>query len=62
MTYATDNICHNSNKNTYGHECGKPATWIGTKSNGFQSGRCDHCKQYGDERHGYQFTRLVCHA
>lgn len=49
--YATDGLCHNANDGTYGHECGKSATWIGTASNGFQSGFCDHCKEHGDEGH-----------
>jgi len=49
-SYATDGRCHNANRGTYGHECGKPATWIGTnKRTGFRSGYCDHCKRYGDE-------------
>ena len=48
-SYATDGRCHNANFGTYGHECGKPATWLGTKPTGFQSGFCDRCKQDGDE-------------
>jgi hypothetical protein len=47
--YATDGKCHNTNRGTYGHECGKPATWIGTKADGFAMGFCDRCKQSGDE-------------
>ena len=27
--YATDGLCHNANRGTYGHECGKPAEWLG---------------------------------
>ena len=49
MSYATDGKCHNAEPGTYGHECGKPATWIGTKSNGYRSGFCDHCKEHGWE-------------
>jgi hypothetical protein len=49
MTYATDGKCHNANYGTYGHECGKPATWIGVTKKGFRSGYCSTCKQYGDE-------------
>lgn len=49
MTYATDGKCHNANRGAYGHECGKPATWIGTTRNGFRSGFCCHCKEHGDE-------------
>ena len=29
-SYATDGKCHNAEPGTYGHECGKPAAWIGT--------------------------------
>lgn len=47
--YASDGKCHNANTGTYNHECGKPATWIGTKANGWQSGFCDKCKESGDE-------------
>lgn len=52
-SYATDGKCHNANCGTYGHECRKPATWIGTKPSGFSMGFCDKCKADGDERHGY---------
>lgn len=49
-SYATDGKCHNSNRGTFGHECGKPATWIGTtRRTGFMSGYCTKCKAYGDE-------------
>jgi hypothetical protein len=54
-TNATDGRCHNANRGTFNHECGKPATWLGTKPSGFQSGFCDDCKTGGDERGG--FTR-----
>lgn len=47
--YAIDGLCHNANFGTYGHECGRPAEWIGTMSNGFRSGFCAQCKQHGDE-------------
>jgi hypothetical protein len=47
--YATDGFCHNANRGTYGHECGKPATWLGTKASGFKSGFCSACKADGDE-------------
>jgi hypothetical protein len=52
MTYATDGICHNANRGTFNHECGKPAEWIGTSSRGFRSGYCNHCRQHGDEARG----------
>ncbi len=52
--YATDGKCHNAEVGTFGHECGKPATWVGTTPTGFQSGFCDHCKEHGGEAR--QFT------
>ncbi len=55
--YATDGHCHNAQPGTYGHECGKPATWIGTDSNGFQSGFCDDCKANGYEARGLSWRR-----
>jgi hypothetical protein len=48
-SYATDGKCHNAQPGTFGHECGKPATWIGTKSSGFRCGFCDECKEHGAE-------------
>lgn len=48
-SYATDGKCHNAQIGTYGHECGKPASWIGTTSTGFSSGFCSECKESGDE-------------
>lgn len=54
-TYATDGKCHNADYGTYGHECGKPATWIGMTAKGRRSGFCDRCKAVGDER--TQFVR-----
>ena len=48
-SYATDGRCHNSQPGTFGHECGKPATWLGTTKSGFVSGYCDHCKHKGWE-------------
>src|SRR5215204_6227579 len=47
--YAVDGRCHNANRGTYGHECSRPATWIGTSRAGFRSGYCSHCKEHGDE-------------
>ncbi len=51
-SYATDGKCHNAEPGTYGHECGKPAAWIGIKPSGFRSGYCDHCKGHGYEARG----------
>lgn len=47
MSYATDGKCHNSQPGTFGHECGKPAAWVGTDAKGFRSGFCDNCKEHG---------------
>lgn len=52
MSYATDGKCHNAEPGTYGHECEKPAQWIGTSSNGHRSGFCDWCKKHGYEARG----------
>lgn len=48
-SYATDGRCHNAEPGSYGHECGKPATWIGTNAKGFTMGYCDRCKAGGAE-------------
>lgn len=49
MSYATDGKCHNAEPGTFGHECGKPAQWIGTKPSGFRSGFCVACRARGFE-------------
>lgn len=49
MSYATDGKCHNAQPGTYGHECSKPAEWIGQHPNGFKSGFCNACKRDGYE-------------
>jgi len=41
--------CTNSNLGTFNHECGKPACWIGTHSNGHRQLFCDRCHEQGDE-------------
>ena len=41
--------CVNAEPGTYGHECSKPATWIGTKANGFHACYCSSCKEHGYE-------------
>jgi hypothetical protein len=58
-TYATDGLCHNAEQGTFGHECGKPATWIGTQETGFRSGFCDDCKAHGWEAKGRTWTRVA---
>ncbi len=45
--------CHKANHGTFSHKCGKPATAIGTKANGFRSGFCAHRRQHEDERSGF---------
>jgi hypothetical protein len=52
MDYASDGRCHNSEPGTFGHECGKPAEWIGTKPSGFRTGFCARCKEHGAEAKG----------
>ena len=55
MSYATDGKCHNAEPGTFGHECGKPATWIGraptthTRDGFHRVGFCDDCKANGYE-------------
>ena len=49
--------CVNAEPGTYGHECGKPATWIGTTATGWQGCYCDHCKE-----HGHEGRRCVSYA
>lgn len=53
QTYANDGKCHNAEPGTYGHECGKPAQWLGTNQNGHQSGFCDYCRHHGHEARTY---------
>ena len=55
MSYATDGKCHNAQEGSFNHECGRPATWLGSKPSRlnpgttFTSGYCDDCKRGGDE-------------
>lgn len=51
--YADDGRCHNAQRGTYGHECRKPAVWLGTKPSGWSSGFCDRCRHQGDEAATY---------
>ena len=47
--------CNNAQPGTFGHECGKPATWVGTiasvaTTDGvFHGCFCDDCKERGWE-------------
>lgn len=60
MSYATDGKCHNVQPGTYGHECGKPAEFIGTTWNGFRSGFCRKCRESGYEaREVVKWERLT---
>lgn len=57
--YATDGKCHNSEPGTFNHECGRPATWLGTSVvTGFVSGFCDDCKVNGFEAVGRTWRRI----
>jgi len=47
--YAIDGKCHNAQRGSYGHECGRPAVWIGETASGFRGGFCSECRRYGDE-------------
>lgn len=51
-SYATDGKCHSSEPGSFGHECGRPAAFVGTKANGFRSGYCAECKEHGSEARG----------
>ena len=59
-TYATDGRCHNAQTGTYGHECGKPAAWVGTTASGFRSGFCNRCREFGDEARAFVAWQPVC--
>lgn len=50
--YAVDGLCHNAEPGTYGHECGKPARWLGLSRSGMWSGFCDLCRKDGYEARG----------
>lgn len=39
--------CINAEPGTFNHECGKPATWIGTAASGSRACFCDACKAGG---------------
>lgn len=62
-----DGRCHNAQRGTYGHECGKPAVWVGRKfvfesylwgqKFVFESGFCDDCRHHGDEAKAFSDWR-----
>ncbi len=41
--------CTNAEPGTFNHECGKPATWVGTHPNGHEQAFCQACKSDGHE-------------
>jgi hypothetical protein len=41
--------CTNANHGTFGHECGKPARWVGVQRSGWHQAFCGHCRDHGDE-------------
>ena len=51
--------CHNAEPGTYGHECGKPASWIADKPSTLEPGAiftssfCVKCRATGSERIGF---------
>lgn len=51
--------CINSESGTFGHECRAPATWIGTKANGWQACFCDSCKVNGSDAKDMQTWQPV---
>ncbi len=42
-------LCQNVEPGTYGHECGKPAAWIGRTPAGNKQYFCDRCRGEGYE-------------
>ena len=57
--YATDGRCHNAQPGTFGHECGKPATWLAKMPGGFTTGFCDNCRTHGYEARGMEDWRRI---
>ena len=53
--------CVNAQRGTFGHECGKPASWIASKDyeNGFQACFCDDCSKWGHEAGSYRRWRYI---
>ena len=49
-------FCCNAEPGTYGHECGKPATWIAT-SDGREFGFCQMHKEFGNDAKGVDLWR-----
>lgn len=57
--YAGDGLCHNSEPGTFGHECGKPAEYIGTNGNAFRTGFCAKCVSRGSEARAFKLERII---
>ncbi|MFM7333458.1 MAG: hypothetical protein ACKO1H_03445 [Tabrizicola sp.] len=52
--------CVNAEPGTFGHECGQPAVFVGTKSStGFESCFCAVCKAHGHEARAYGDWRSI---
>ncbi len=52
--------CINAEPGTYGHECGKPATCIGTRHDtGNEAAFCDDCAMNGHEGRRYANLRPI---
>ena len=45
--------CTNAEPGSYGHECGEPADFIGSRADGGQSCFCSACKAHGSEARCY---------
>jgi hypothetical protein len=61
-SYAGDGLCHSASRGSYGHECGKPATHIGTNGNAFRTGFCAACIAAGIETSGFSFEAIKSRA
>ena len=52
--------CVNAEPGTVGHECGRPAVFVGTKpSTGFEACFCAECKAHGHEARAYRDWRGI---
>lgn len=58
-TYAGDGKCHSAPRGSYGHECRRPATHIGTNKNAFRTGFCAECIANNIETSGFTFEAIT---
>ena len=58
-SYAGDGRCHSAPRGTFGHECGKPATSLGTNAMAFRTGFCADCIAAGIETAGFTFEYIA---